>query len=218
MPITKGLFISVEGGEGVGKTTFCRMLRHKLEKLGCEVLATHEPGGTQIGKKVREWFLSPPGDEPLMPLTELFLVSAARAQHVAGPIREFLRHDKAIVLCDRFHDSSRVYQGILGGNPKETLEMIIATSVSGIEPQLTFLLDCDAHAAMRRVGARGGQAELNRFDGGSLAFYEKLRSAYRSVAEQFPDRIVVLDAAQSEVDVVEQAWAELIHRKLLPAD
>ena len=109
--VIRGTFLTVEGGEGVGKSLFTSLLKKLLEDRGIEVLTSHEPGGTPVATAVREIFLAPPGEDPLEPLTELYLVSACRAQHVGRIIRPALERGQW-VLCDRYYDSTRVYQGI----------------------------------------------------------------------------------------------------------
>lgn len=210
-------FVTVEGGEGVGKSTFCTLLRERLAGMGWDVFQTREPGGTAIAQRIREIFLAPPGGETLSGLTELFLVSAARAQHVFGPIATTLSKPKGLVLCDRFHDSTRVYQGILGGNKSADIENLIATSIGTYEPTITFLLDCDLAVSQQRLAerARVSSESPSRFDAESEAFHQKLREAYLTIRQKFPQRITILDAQKNPTMLVDEALEILQSRGLL---
>ncbi len=202
-------FISIEGGEGVGKSYLSQGLKLRLEALKYEVLLTHEPGGTPLASAIRQLFLNPP--EKPAALTELYLVSAARAQHVQKLIRPQLEAGRW-VLCDRFYDSTRIYQGDLGGVPEAVLEATIEASVDGCHPAQTFVLDCPADVAMSRVEKRAKELQWdggNRYDEGSRAMHETLRQGYLKRARQFPDRIHVLDASRPPQEVLEAAWSHL---------
>lgn len=209
---TPNRFLTIEGGEGVGKSFLSNGIKARLEALGHSVILTREPGGTKLGDAVRELFLHPP--EKPNPMAELFLVSAARAQHVENLIQPAL-DAKKWVLCDRFYDSTRVYQGDLGKVPPKSLETVIEQSVQGCHPSLTFVLDCPAAIARSRVTARAKELptnEGNRYDEGSLAMYEVLRNAYLKRAKDFSNRIVIIDASQSPEQVLETAWSHLSER------
>ncbi len=204
-----GFFITIEGGEGTGKSLFVRGLTQVLEQRGISYLLTREPGGTPLADQIRRMFLEPPAGDSPTALTELLLVSAARAQHVHKKIKPALA-EGLWVLCDRFYDSTRVYQGALGGISEATLEAIVQTSVENCHPQLSFVLDCPAEISMARVRQRtadAGQnmAEANRYDGGNAAMHEKLREAYLDVARRFPERVHVIDATQTPAQVLETA-------------
>ncbi len=203
-------FISIEGGEGVGKSLFIRKLSEALKERQLDHLLTREPGGTLLGDRVRQLFLAPPEGEALSARAELLLISAARSQHVNLKIKPALAQGRW-VLCDRFYDSTRVYQGQLAGIASQELESIIAYSIDGCHPHLTFVLDCPATVAMQRVAIRAGAeaGPMNRYDGGSVAFYEKLRSAYLDLARAFPERVRVLDASQNPDQLLQDALAVL---------
>ncbi len=203
-------FISIEGSEGVGKSLFIRKLSEALNERQIEHLLSREPGGTLLGDKIRQIFIEPPEGEALSALSELLLVSAARSQHVQVKIKPALEQGRW-VLCDRYYDSTRVYQGTLAGIERQRLESIIAYSVDGCHPDLTFVLDCPAEIAMQRVAVRAGAegAPMNRYDGGTLAFYEKLRTAYLALAKAEPARIKVLDARQNPEQLLQEALALL---------
>ncbi len=205
-------FLTIEGGEGVGKSYLSQGLKRRLEALGHGVVLTREPGGTPLADAVRELFLHPP--EKPSSLAELFLVSAARTQHIEKLIEPALLQDKW-VICDRFYDSTRVYQGDFGKVPRRTLESVIEHSVQACHPALTFVLDCPAEIARNRVLKRANDlqtAEGNRYDEGTREMYEALRQGYLKRAREFPDRIVLIDASQSPEDVLEAAWTHMMQR------
>ena len=208
-----GIFVSVEGGEGVGKSVFCTELSRRLTSLSLKVELTHEPGGTPMAQEIRKLFLNPIEGEVLDPLTEIFLVSAARAQHISHKIRPWLKSG-SWVISDRYYDSTRVYQGRLGGLAPSVVENVIMTSVDGMHPHVTFLLDCDTDTVMARLAKRHGDSDRNRFDGAAKDVQKKLRDSFCSLAKD-SDRIVVLDASQSPQQVVEEAVAVLKERNFL---
>ena len=132
-----GKFISIEGGEGVGKSTFTKAIVNYLRERGVEHISTREPGGTKVAQKIREVFVSPPKDEELNMMTELLLVNAARCQHVEKLIRPALSDNKW-VICDRYVDSTMVYQGALGGVDQSCLKTLTEYATRGLMPDLTF--------------------------------------------------------------------------------
>lgn len=208
--LQRGRFISVEGGEGVGKSTFCDALQVILQQQKLQVIRTHEPGGTPSADALRQFFLKTHPEDPLLSETELFVVSAARAQHCGKKIRPQLNQN-GWVVSDRFADSSRVYQGILGQLAPAYVESVIQLSTQGLEPDITFLLDCNVEVVLSRLQQRGG--EKNRFDAAKKQFHYDLRAAYQQVAQQFPQRFVVLDASlsahavlRSALQVLNQRW------------
>ena len=225
-PTSPGAFITVEGGEGVGKSHFVEAIsRHFLER-GREIVTTREPGGTPTADKIREIFARPASGDPLRMEAEALLVSAARAQHVAQLILPALREGK-FVLCDRFADSTRVYQGKIGAIPRYDLERLIAFSTGGLEPDLTFLLDCDVDISLGRLAQRTserqiekgrsnlsevGPAEVGRYDKAKRSFHERLRFAYHELAQEYPERIVVIDASAKPETVAAKAIAVLLER------
>jgi dTMP kinase len=212
-------FITVEGGEGAGKSVFTKGLIQALTAAGIPVELTREPGGTPLADGLRELFLHPPGDDKPTPVTELFIVSAARAQHVATRIQPLLQRG-TWVLCDRFYDSTRAYQGSLGGLDESILEPIIATSVGDCHPHLSFVLDCPVEVAMERTVAREkakgrDQADLNRDDGGSRALHQQLRNAYQALAKKFPERIVMINAEEKPEAMVAEAMRVIRERWMI---
>ncbi len=209
-------FITVEGGEGAGKSVFTQGLNRALNAAGIPVALSREPGGTPLADGLRELFLNPPQNDEPTAITGLFIVSAARAQHVATRIEPLLKQG-TWVLCDRFYDSTRAYQGALGGLDEAILEPIIATSVGNCHPHLSFVLDCPPELAMKRILAREqakgrDQAELNRYDGGSQALHQHLRNAYQALAKKFPERIVLINAEETPEAMVEAAMRVIRER------
>ena len=211
----QGRFITIEGGEGVGKSTFARAVAQCLRDRNIASLETREPGGTEVAQRIRALFLDPPAAESTTKRSELYLVSAARAQHVDHRLKPALASGQWVV-CDRFHDSARVYQGVLGGIDGQILETIIAHSVNGLEPDLTFLLDCDEQVALNRLGARAGETAAdhhgNRFDQAGLSHHHTIREAFLVLARRYKQRIVVIDAASSTAAMVAAALSVLEHR------
>jgi dTMP kinase len=193
----RNCFISVEGGEGVGKSLFLSLLHAGLSELKISVLMTREPGGTPIGEKIRELFSNPPISDPLTIEAELMLISAARAQHIQNLIKPSLRAG-SWVLSDRYVDSTRIYQGVLGGISQEFVETVISGTTFGLVPDLTFVLDCDPEISIERIRARSqsDQDGASRYDNAKLASHRKIREGFRALASRFPERIVNLDASR----------------------
>lgn len=194
-----GKFITFEGGEGAGKTTQVGRLAERLRALGLEIVVTREPGGTPLGESVREVVL---GNAP-EPVTELLLFAAARAEHVAKVIRPALGAG-TWVICDRFIDSTRVYQGLLGGVPADLITAIEVHTVAPSYPDLTFMLDLPADVGLKRTAQRGAQT---RFDAGTESFHVSLREAFRQAAAAEPERCLVLDANREADAVAADIWA-----------
>lgn len=195
----RGTFITFEGGEGSGKTTQVGRLAERLRAGGIETLVTREPGGTPLGERIRDVVL---GSAP-EPVTELLLFAAARAEHVAKVIRPALARG-AWVVCDRFIDSSRVYQGLLGGVPADLIGAIEIRTVAPTYPDLTFVLDLPAEESVRRTEARGA---LTRFDAEGARFHESLRVAFRQAAAAEPERCRLIDASRTPDTVAADIWA-----------
>ncbi len=179
---------------------------------GIPFIKTREPGGTPSADLIRGLFGAPPADDPFCMMTEAFLISAARAQHVEKVIRPALKSG-TWVICDRYTDSTRVYQGIIGGVPTAEIESIIAISTGSLTPDITFLLDCDVTLAASRRTERGGQDDaIKRYDDKKLEFHERLRQGYLALAKQFPERFQVLDATQKPLAVAAEAIKALVVR------
>lgn len=186
-----GLFITLEGPEGAGKSTNREYLAERLREQGLDVVLTREPGGTPLAEKVRELLLAPAA-EPMASDTELLLVFAARAQHLAEVIRPALQRS-AVVLCDRFTDATYAYQGGGRGVAVERIEQLEHFVQGDLRPDLTLIFDLPVEVGLSRAAARG---RLDRFEQEGMAFFESVRSAYLSRAQMAPQRYRVLDAAQ----------------------
>lgn len=191
MTKSKARFITLEGGEGVGKTTNVNFITAQLDAAGIAWIKTREPGGTPLAEAIRALLLAKEADAPSH-LTELLLMFAARAQHLDQVIRPALA--KGIwVICDRFTDASYAYQGGGRGQSEATLELLEDLVHSDLQPDLTFLLDMPAAAASQRVDSRG--QERDRFEQEQLEFFEQVRQAYLKRAHQHPLRFRVIDAS-----------------------
>ncbi|MGE4407942.1 dTMP kinase [Pseudomonas sp.] len=206
----KGLFITLEGPEGAGKSTNREYLAGRLRARGLDVVLTREPGGTPLAERIRELLLTP-ADEPMAVDTELLLVFAARAQHLAQVIRPALARG-AVVLCDRFTDATYAYQG---GGRGLSLERIaqLETFVQGdLRPELTLIFDLPVDVGLARAAARG---RLDRFEQEGMRFFEAVRRAYLERAQAAPARYRVLDAGQPLAAVqqdIEALIPELLER------
>ena len=185
----KGIFITMEGPDGAGKTTQIELLSASLQERGYEVLLTREPGGTKISEAIRGILLDPAYKE-MKPETELLLYAAARAQLVQQVIGPAVEAGKA-VISDRFVDSSVVYQGIARGLGIETVYAVNRPAIGKYMPDATFLLDLSAKEGIAR---KKNQAELDRMEQESLDFHEKVAAGYRTLAERDPERILTIDA------------------------
>ena len=212
-----GILITFEGIEGSGKTTQISMLADRLEEQGLPVFRTREPGGTQLGEGVRRLVLEP-GQEEIDPVAELFLMEAARAQHVAARIRPALDAGK-VVLCDRFTDSTLVYQGLARGLEWNMIEDVNLLAAKGVRPHATILLDLDISVGLGRTRARAGDAvhadgsteagETTRFDLENLEFHEVVRAGFLRLAKDDPGRVKVVSATGSAGEVQERVWRAL---------
>ena len=199
----RGLFINMEGGEGVGKSTNLGFLENFLRGNGVDVVITREPGGTRLGEDIRDLLLQL-REEPVNPTAELLLIFAARAQHIAELIEPALAAGKW-VLSDRFTDATYAYQCGGRGVKKETVAQLEALVQGALRPDFTLLLDAPVSVGMRRAQKRG---DLDRFEQETLAFFERVRSAYLQQAEVHGDRYRIIDASQSLV-IVQQALAKV---------
>ncbi len=187
--MSKGIFITMEGPDGSGKSTQIDLLREYLEKEGYDVLITREPGGTRISEAIREVILNKEYTE-MSPVTEMLLYASARAQLINEVVGPALESGKA-VISDRFVDSSLVYQGIARGLGVENVYNINLQAIGKYMPDVTFLLDLPADIGIAR---KKDQKELDRMESESLQFHRDVAEGYRSLAERFPDRIEKIDA------------------------
>lgn len=195
----KGVFITFEGGEGAGKTTLIEAMTHTLSKEGCPVLKIREPGGTELGEKIRNLLLHT--SVAISPYAELLLFLASRAQHIQEVIRPALQAGK-IVLCDRFNDSTIAYQGVARGLGMEEVEAFCRFISQGIEPDLTFYLDIDPASGLKRahVGRAADRIEVEDF-----AFHQTIREAFLAIQRKDPKRFHLINATQSPAQIQEQA-------------
>lgn len=196
----RGRFITLEGGEGAGKSTLIQGLQADLERRGHKICVTREPGGTPLAEQVRNLALTPPADQHWSPLSHALLMNTARADHLEKRIRPALARGEW-VLCDRFADSTRAYQNI-DGVPLETLLSLEAAVIGETRPDLTLILDADPNALAARRDARGTH---DVFEAKDLAFHERIRQAFLNIAEGAPERCLVLDAMQSPPQVLASA-------------
>tara|TARA_R110002020_G_scaffold5971_22_gene24695 strand:- start:342 stop:1022 length:681 start_codon:yes stop_codon:yes gene_type:complete len=192
-----GRFITFEGGEGVGKSTQIHRLAGVLRRRGYDVLVTREPGGSVGAEAVRHVLLSGAAEEFGVRM-EAVLFAAARSDHVEVVIRPAVL-EGAIVLCDRFMDSSRVYQGVTGNLEPQFVRNLERIAVNGMVPDLTLVLDLPAETGLRRAKTREGKhAEPDRFEKEELATHEKRREAFLDLTRTEPDRCLLIDASQSQ--------------------
>ncbi len=205
-----GLFITLEGPEGSGKSTQIPLLAAWLKSLGWDVLVTREPGGTAIGERVRALVHDPQHAE-MAATAEILLYSASRAQLVAEVIRPALVAGK-IVLCDRYYDSTYAYQGYGRGLSLEALRQITEFATTGLRPDVTFLLDLPVEEGLRRR-VIGGE-EMNRLDREAVAFHRRVRCGYQTLAAAEPGRWVTVDALAA-VDEVQQQLRAYVRARLL---
>lgn len=205
-----GLFITLEGPEGAGKSTNREYLAERLREQGVDVLLTREPGGTPLAERIRELLLDP-SDEPMAADTELLLVFAARAQHLQQVIRPALAKG-SVVLCDRFTDATYAYQGGGRGVSIERIAQLEQFVQAELRPDLTLIFDLPVEVGLARAAARG---RLDRFEQEGRGFFEAVRQAYLQRAAQAPQRYRVLDAGQTLAQV--QADIDALLPSLLEA-
>ena len=188
----RGLFITIEGVEGAGKTTQLKRVQRSLEELGHEVTVTREPGGTPISEAIRRVLLDP-ANARMAPITELLLYEASRAQHVAELIRPALEEGR-MVVCDRFADSTTAYQGAGRAIGLEKIRLLHDFATGGLWPDLTLVLDLPVQVGLERARARG---RYDRLEQETIAFHDQVRQGFLELARGEPDRIRIIDAAQS---------------------
>ena len=204
------MFLTVEGIEGAGKSTFISLLEDTLAKLGVDFLHTREPGGCALGRQIRPLLLD--ASQKVSGRAELFLFLADRAQHVAETIRPALEAGRWVV-CDRYADSTIAYQGYGRGMDPDQLQMLNDYATGGLWPEITFLLDLPAEVGLGRAQARNYREGLTqsegRFEAEALAFHQRIREGFLARAARWPERFRVLDATQAPDAVLAQAMAYL---------
>ena len=203
-----GKFITVEGIEGVGKTTNIDFLSGLIKQQGIEVVCTREPGGTPMAEQIRGLLLEH-GEESVPDIAELLLFFAARSLHVSNTIRPALEAGKWVV-CDRFTDATRAYQGDGRGLEMERINTLAHWVQDGLEPDVTLLLDVSAEVGMGRAEKRGA---TDRLESEQISFYERVRHGYLDLAHAEPDRFAVIDAGQA-LDAVKADIERVLTRLL----
>jgi len=201
--VTRGLFITFEGGEGAGKSTQVQRLAARLKADGHEVVTTREPGGSPGAESIRDLVLRGDADR-WSPLTETLLMYASRRDHIERVIRPSLARG-AWVICDRFADSTRAYQGAAGGVDPDFISALETYVLEATRPDLTLVFDLPAETGLERAHARAG-AEM-RFESKGMAFHERLRAGFQAIAAAEPDRCAVIDATASMDGVESAVWA-----------
>jgi dTMP kinase len=201
----RGKFITFEGGEGAGKSTQLRRLAERLASKGVAAVSTREPGGSPRAEALREALLSGKA-KGLGPLGEAILFTAARIDHLDKIIAPALDRGEW-VLCDRFADSTRAYQGARGGVDPRMIDLLERAALRGLRPDLTIILDLPAKEGLARAGARRVEgADLDRFESEEIGFHEELRRAFLAIAAAEPERCRVVDARAPENEVADAIW------------
>ena len=206
----RGCFITLEGGEGAGKSAQAKRLEEKLAALGLEVVRTREPGGSPHAEQLREAILSGFAAQ-FGPDGEALLFAAARIDHLDKTILPALARG-AWVVCDRFADSTRAYQGVAGDLSPAFVARLEEVVVGANRPDLTLILDIPAEAGLERARARRGPESADRFEGERPEFHETLRRAFLDIAAAEPKRCVVVDALKPEEEVAEAIWSAVEER------
>jgi dTMP kinase len=205
MTQARGRFITLEGGEGAGKSVQARRLKERLAALGLAVVGTREPGGSAGAEALREAILSGFA-AGFSPAGQAFLFAAARTDHLEKTILPALEGG-AWVVCDRFADSTRAYQGAAGNLPEEFIASLERLTVGANLPDLTLILDIPAETGLARAAERRRTRPADRFESEGLSFHETLRQAFLAIASAEPWRCVVVDAERSEDEVAAAIWA-----------
>ncbi len=195
----RGRFITFEGIDGSGKSTQLRMLASDLRVKGLNVLTTMEPGGTPLGRRLRESFLET--EENVSPLAELLLFAADRAQHVDFLVKPAIEEGK-IVISDRYADATFAYQGAGRGFPEQMVKQVIKLATGGLQPDLTLFFDVSIDKALMRTHSRNESGEKkNRMDLETNEFYERVRASYLRIAENEPKRFITIDGNDSVEEI-----------------
>jgi dTMP kinase len=210
----RGRFITFEGGEGSGKSTQAAALAQRLKALAVGVVLTREPGGSAGAEIIRHVLLSGAA-QPLGPDAEAVLFAAARDDHLCTRVRPALDRGKW-VICDRFIDSTRVYQGVLGQVDRRIIHALERITVGDMMPNLTFILDVPAEVGLERATRRRGKKDADRFETETLDFHSRLREAYRQIAAGEPDRCFLIDSQRPKDKVADEIWT-LVNKRLDPA-
>ena len=201
----RGIFITIEGPDGSGKTTALQQVVPRLQQeMNRKVVATREPGGSPIAEKIRSLILDPSHTD-MDSRTEALLYAASRRQHLIEKVLPVLESGD-VIFCDRFVDSSIAYQGYARGIGEEGIREINEFATEGIEPDVTLYIDVAAEVGIQRIHANLDEREYNRMDQEKLAFHEKVRAGYQHLAQANPERIVVVDGTMSRESVAEACY------------
>ncbi len=206
--MARGRFITFEGGEGAGKSTQVKRLAARLGAQGLEIVTTREPGGSPGAESIRDLVLNGAADR-WSPVTETLLMYAARRDHIERVIQPALARG-AWVICDRFADSTRAYQGAAGGTDPALISALETYIVEDVRPDLTLIFDLPPEVGLERAHARAG-AEM-RFESKGMAFHERLREGFRAIAAAEPERCVTIDATASMDAVEASVWRAVAER------
>ncbi len=211
--MTRGIFITLEGGEGAGKSTQIRLLADALKAQGRDVVITREPGGTPEAEKIRDFLVKRDGGN-WTPMAECLLLYAARQMHVENLIKPALTEGK-VVISDRFADSTRAYQSFGHGLPLDTIESLNKLALGDFAPDLTFILDLPVDVGLGRAGKRlsSDQSQEDRFERIGGGFHERLRQGYLQIARRDSGRCVVVDATRG-IDEIASDLSSHVQRKL----
>lgn len=209
MTMSKGFFITLEGGEGAGKSTLLNRLERALQQEGRRVVKTREPGGSKLSEFIRHWLLSRDSDVRVGKKAELLLFLAARAQHIEELIQPELQQGH-VVICDRFNDSTIAYQGIARGLGATLVETLCELTCDQVRPNLTLFIDLDPAIGLARTRAAAKEqapiGEIDRIEAETLQFHTLVREGFHLLAQKEPQRIVIIDGSRSPEEVFDTAW------------
>ncbi len=207
MRLKRSLFITFEGIEGCGKSTQSKLLYDYLRRRGYDCVYTREPGGTQLGEKIRETLLHSKNIE-ISNLAEVFLFEAARAQIVREIIAPALNKNQ-IVICDRFYDATTAYQGFAGGIPLDVIKSLNMAATGGLKPDLTMLLDIDTPTGLKKAKKKG----RDRMEAKAIAYHKKVRAGYLKLAEKEPGRIKIVKV-EADLNKTQEKIRDLVSCRL----
>ncbi|MEK7433268.1 MAG: dTMP kinase [Cyanobacteriota bacterium] len=201
------MFITFEGVEGAGKTTQIGLLKDFFEKIGKKVIVTRQPGGTELGKKIRELILDPEQEDKPSKMCELMLYLADRAHHTETVIEKNLK-ENTVVLSDRYADSTIAYQGYARNGNIEQLEFLNNIATKGIKPDITIVLDIDPNISMERIQER----KLDRIESEKIDFHNKVREGFLEIAKKEPERVIIINANESLEQIKEQIESIIVNK------
>ena len=204
--MSRGLFITLEGSDGSGKSTQLAYIKEYFEKKGAKMLVTREPGGTKISEKLREILLDKDNSE-MSAITEMMIYAASRAQLIDEVIKPALERGE-VVICDRFMDSSIAYQGY-GRELGDMVEKVNLYAINGIMPDLTIFLDLDPEIGRARVRSRYGEEQMDRLEREKMDFHYRVYNGYKAVAAAYPERVACIDANRSIEEIRDDIYAKL---------